>query len=380
MATVLYVVILTAREFQYNHPVASLYTDLTLTAQTAYAQLLDAALAAEHLRSVADLKGSFAAKTVRGRVYWYYQYTEPSGKLRQVYVGPDGEPVQRLMQRKAEPGTADSLQPLARSALALGCAGALPRHYRVIRRLADYGFFAAGGVLVGTHAFLSFANQLGVRWHDAARTQDVDFAHAGKSVSILLPSTVEVRTADAIASLEMGFLPIGALGTDKGAGFLIPREPGFRLDFLTTLHHGGNAPFEHPRLHVTLQPLRFMEFALEGVGQAVLFAEEGAVVVNLPDPARYAIHKLIIAGERRSSSGIKARKDVAQAAHLLAYLWPLQRSRAEAAAEDAHSRGKAWSSRLARGAVTLAAAYPDVARQPALMAALSPRDSGSSLS
>ena len=68
-------------------------TELTLNAQTAYAQLLDAALAAAQLRSVADLPGSFAAKTVKGYKYWYYQYTEPSGKLRQVFVGPEGAAV-----------------------------------------------------------------------------------------------------------------------------------------------------------------------------------------------------------------------------------------------------------------------------------------------
>lgn len=67
----------------------NLYTDLSNTTQTAYAQLVDAALSVEHLRSVADLSGSFAAKTVKGHKYWYYQYTEPSGKLRQVFVGPD---------------------------------------------------------------------------------------------------------------------------------------------------------------------------------------------------------------------------------------------------------------------------------------------------
>ncbi len=45
----------------------ALYAELPLSAQSAYAQLLEAALAAERLRSVADLRGSFAAKTVRGR-------------------------------------------------------------------------------------------------------------------------------------------------------------------------------------------------------------------------------------------------------------------------------------------------------------------------
>lgn len=47
-----------------------LFTELPASAQTAYAQLLEASLGAAHLRSVADLPGSFNAKMVKGRKYW----------------------------------------------------------------------------------------------------------------------------------------------------------------------------------------------------------------------------------------------------------------------------------------------------------------------
>src|SRR5438034_8403228 len=99
----------------------ALYIELSLTAQTAYAQALDAVLAIEHARTVADLPGSFASKVIRGHRYWYYQYTEPSGKLVQVFVGPEGEPVGRLIAKAQEPGATAALLPLARSAIALGC-------------------------------------------------------------------------------------------------------------------------------------------------------------------------------------------------------------------------------------------------------------------
>ncbi|MBE0473358.1 MAG: hypothetical protein IBX54_04045 [Rhodoferax sp.] len=46
--------------------------------------------------------------------------------------------------------------------MALDYAAVLPRHYRVIRRLADYGFSHAGGVLIDMHAFFTFGNSLGV--------------------------------------------------------------------------------------------------------------------------------------------------------------------------------------------------------------------------
>ncbi|MBE0473359.1 GSU2403 family nucleotidyltransferase fold protein [Rhodoferax sp.] len=66
----------------------------------------------------------------------------------------------------------------------------------------------------------------------------------------------------------------------------MPSEADFRLDFLTPPHRGGDAPYKHPQMHVTLQPLPFMEFSPGKVAQGVLFCSEGAVLVNVPSPER----------------------------------------------------------------------------------------------
>lgn len=337
------------------------FAELTLNAQTAYAQLLDAALATAHLRSVADLPGSFAAKTVKGHKYWYYQYTEPSGKLRQVFVGPDSDAVTRLIERKERPAASATLAPLVRSAIALGCAEILPRHLVVLRRLAEYGFFQAGGVLVGTHAFLAFGNMLGVRWGDVSRTQDIDFARAGKNLALVLPADLEVRTHDAIESLKMGFLPVAGLSSKAGATWLNPREPEFRLDFLTTLHRGGEAPYAHPKLHITLQPLKFMEFSLEQVQQAVLVSGEGAVLANIPHPARYALHKLLVFAERKGTFQTKANKDLLQAGMLLSVLKERRAAEVRDIWGDLLSRGKGWTTRAKQGLAALDKAFPALA-------------------
>lgn len=335
-----------------------LYEELTSTAQTAYAQLLDVALTAEHLRTVADLSGSFASKIVKGHKYWYYQYTEPSGNLRQIFVGPDNEAVMSLLQAKEQPAATEGLIPLAASAVALGCAEILPKHLKVIRRLSEYGFFRAGGVLIGTHAFLAYGNMLGVHWGDSSLTQDIDFAHAGKNIALALPSNVQVETHEAIESLQMGLLPISTLQGKSGATYLAPRDPGFRLDFLTTLHRGGEEKYEHPQLNVTLQPLKFMEFSLIQVQQAVVFNTSGAVVVNIPHPARYALHKLIVYGEREGAFAAKATKDLVQAASLLQYYKDHRTWEIKEAYEDMVSRGKGWISRFERGINAIEKTYP----------------------
>ena len=334
--------------------------ELSLNAQTSYAQLLAAALATAHLRSIADLPGSFASKTVKAHKYWYYQYTEPSGKLRQAYVGPDNDAVKRLMGRRDRPAASSALAPLTRSAIALGCAEVPHRHLVVLRRLAEYGFFQAGGLLIGTHAFLAFGNMLGVIWDDASRTQDIDFAYAGKSLALLLPSDGEVRTDNAIESLNMGFLPVTGLSQQAGATWLNPREPEFRLDFLTTLHRGGETAYEHPQLHMTLQPLKFMEFSLEQVQHAVLMSGDRAVLVNLPHPARFALQKLIVFGKRSGAFQTEVNKDLLQAGMLLTVLKERRKSEVVEVWKDLRSRGSGWTSRANKGLVALDKAFPEM--------------------
>jgi hypothetical protein len=329
------------------------YTDLSSTAQTAYAQVVEVVLGAEHVRSVADLSGSFTSKQVKGHKYWYYQYTEPAGKLRQVFVGPDNEAVRALVARKSAHAVTAPLAPLVRSALALGCAEMLPKHFKVLKRLSEYRFFNAGGVLVGTHAFMALGNMLGVRWGNVTQTQDIDFAHAGKSIALALAPSLEVQTHEAIASLDMGFLPIIGLAGKGGATYLNPREPDFRLDFLTTLHRGGGKPYEHPQLNVTLQPLKFMEFSLEQVQQAAILAKAGALLVNVPHPARFALHKLLVAGERAGTFQAKASKDLRQAGALLEVLREMRAWEVEEAWQDLLGRGPGWIARVSRSLVML---------------------------
>jgi len=334
------------------------YQPLSATAQTAYAQLLDAAHAVELARSVANLPGTFARKQVKQRYYWYYQFLEVSGKKRQVYVGPENERVLALIARREAGGARPALQALAQSAEALGNAPMLPRHFKVVQRLADHGFFQAGGVLVGTHAFLAYGNMLGVRWQSGQVTQDVDFAHAGKALSIALPADIEMDVNAAIESLQMGLLPIEHTDGGTGATYLDPRDPDFQIDFLTTLHREGTKPYRHPKLGVMLQPLKFMEYLLQDVQQAVMFCGAGACIVNVPNPARYAVHKLIVSGERPLTRATKSRKDLEQAASLLELLDEMAPGQIESAWQDNVGRGPGWASRARRGRDALCKLMP----------------------
>jgi len=336
------------------------YAELPLSAQTAYAELLDQARAADLHRSVGHLNGSFASKSVKGREYWYFAYRDIDGAVRQLYVGPDDARVRSLMSRFRDEAPRP-LAPMAKAAVALGCAPIVPKQFRIVRRLAEYGFFHAGGVLIGAHAFVCLGNALGVRFSDAAATLDVDSAHAGNNISVALPADMRVDVHKAIDSLEMGFLPITELQGGGGATYLNPADPELRLDFVTSMTRASAKVVHIPNLNVALQPLKFMEFSLENVGQAALLAEEGAVVVNVPASARFAVHKLVVHGERLGSFRTKANKDLLQAAALIEYLATNRPDELRDAWRDACSRGAGWKKRAREGRDALRRLEPAVA-------------------
>jgi hypothetical protein len=275
-----------------------------------------------------------------------------------VYVGPDDDRVNVLIDKYKIEKAYPKLSALSQSAQILGCNGMMPKHFKITNQLASYGFFKAGGILVGTHAFLAIGNMLGVKWDSGDKTLDVDFAHAGKKISIALPSNMDISVRDALTSLEMGLLPIQLLSGAAGAQYRNPLDPELRVDFLTP--EGKETTNVVMRnLGLSLEPLKFMEFSLEGTTQAAILGRDGACLVNIPSPERYAIHKLIVFGERKQADRVKSFKDVEQAAALVS--WHIKNGQANKIADawtDAISRGKGWKNRAHEGLKAMMARHP----------------------
>ena len=336
------------------------FAELPLSAQTAYAELFEQTRAFEVTNALAGLTGSFQKLTRKGQDYWYFAYRDLDRKVRMAYVGPNDARVLALVERFERIRQDKPLSPQAQAALALGCAPTAPKHFRIIKRLAEYGFFRAGGVLIGTHAFLAMGNLLGVRWKDGAATLDVDFAHAGRNVSIALPADLRIDVHGALESLEMGLLPMAQFNGRAGAQYRNPGDQELRLDFVTSATRSGK-PVVMPELNLTLEPLKFMQFSLEGTTQGCLISRSGACIVNLPAPERYAVHKLIISGERPLAERAKATKDLLQAASLATYFSHAgQAGTFNAAWHDALARGRGWQARAVRGKAALLRLAPEL--------------------
>lgn len=335
-----------------------LYTELSTTAQTAYAQLQDAALADQLSRSVAQLHGNFSQKTVKGAAYWYFVFRE-GARVRQIYVGPDDARTRRLVELKRQAAGSRPIETLARAYVAHGATTLLPKHLRVIARLTDFGFFRAGGVLVGTHAFAAYANTLGVKWIGGDRTMDVDLAVPGKNVSIAVPQAPEVDLHDVLASFEAGFIPTQTFAGGLGPSYILKGDPDFQIDFVTTLGRDGDKPRLIPSLSVAAQPLKFLDYLVHAPTQSVLLDPAGRhVVANIPAPARYAVHKLIVQGERATRYRTKARKDVEQAAALFQHFAANDPRTLQEAWSAAADSGPGWRKRLKSGLAALEKRWP----------------------
>jgi len=326
---------------------APLYRELPAAAQTAYAELYELAQVAEAVRSPAFLSGKVAYKAIKGSRYAYWAFKEIDGRKREYYLGPAGPAIDAIERAREHGAPAlDAVARQAAAALAHGCTVTPPRHFRIVKRLSEYQFFRAGGLLVGTHAFLALGNQLGVAWGSGTRTLDLDFAHAGPggNVAVALPADLRANAHDAPTSLEHGFLP--SLGGSKGMAslYVSERDPDLRIDFLTVPRRKGHNEVHAPELGIALSPLKFLDYLIERPGQAVLLDRADAVLVNLPDPARYGLHKLIVACERGARHP-KHGKDIAQALALID--WHLAHAPVPLrdAWRDLVARGSGWEKR-----------------------------------
>jgi hypothetical protein len=324
----------------------TLYEDLPGAAQAAYSNAATAIRSLEARRDAGMLPGNFVAKTVKGEPYWYFQHTDLTGKQRQIYVGRDDEATRRLRDSHVHSPNRSGLEHarrLARAAMELGCPALIAAHSRVIAKLADASFFRVGGVLVGTHAYAAYQNHFGIRWRSADSTTDLDFAHDHR-LATAIASDIRVDVASAIESLSMGFVPLKSLSTYQKAD-----EPDFQIDFLTAMGRSGEDSIYNDSLKLRLLPLRFMEFSLEDPFQSVVLANSGPIVVNLPRPEKYALHKLLVAAERSGDFKDKSRKDLTQAASLIEYLSSNDPDALRAASHNLHSRGAGWIRRLQAG-------------------------------
>lgn len=326
-------------------------TRLSIETQTLHAELMERLGVREAQRSIGSLEGTFTTKTIGGREYLYFLHYAPGGR-RNISLGQMTPGLADLVARHREGRREEKEDPVGIrelcSQLKAGRIAVAPHAVmRVVRELADAAVFRVGGVLVGTRAFACIGNLLGVRWDETTLgTQDVDIA-AERNVSIAVPNL----TADipkALESLSMGFFPIPRLNPRHPSTSFAIRKSPLRVDLLTPKTGAGEDPVYIPRLKAAAQPLSFLGYLLEDpIPGAVLDGD--AVQVLIPQPLRFALHKLIVSQSRDVTAGAKAHKDLYQAHQILAYFREERPSDIEPAWKNLVGRGPQWRKRAEAG-------------------------------
>jgi hypothetical protein len=326
---------------------------MPLEVQNLYTELLDRLSAIDASRSIGHVPGAFVTKVVKGEAYYYFQYSDPGGIKRQFYIGRKDGPLEKVVKgyQEARAVFEEDAVGVQRLCALLRVGGALltdSASARVLRALSDGGVFRLDGVLVGTHAFVVLGNVLGVRWAGGSiRTQDIDIA-AEPSLSIAFPGPGS-DIPGLLESLQMGFLPVPPLDPRKPSTSFVVRGKGLRLDLLTPLRgRRVQKPVFIPRLKGAAQALPFLDFLITRPVRGAI-VDSGGVLVNVPDPARFAIHKLIVSGERGAGMHTRREKDLNQAAQVFSVLLEDRPGDIRIAWEEIRSRGKGWVKRVQNG-------------------------------
>ena len=340
-------------------------TPQSLMAQTAYAELLERLLSFEYSRNIANLKGSFAEKMVKGRPYVYYQYRDASSDVKQIYLGPKTPELEQMIANAADlraqdAGNQEELSKLARAFVAAGGIPLLSSHGKIIRELADSGVFRVGGILIGTQAFTAIGNLLGVQFeHGAQKTMDIDIAKG--NIHIAFPE-VQADLPAALRRLEMGFLPVPPFDHNAPSTSYSIKRGEIRVDIVTAQTNEKTAPVKINSMNAYAQPLRFLDYILENPAKCAI-PTEPPILANVPDPARFAFHKLLVSQERHVTQQTKVVKDVQQAEQILDALLELRIHDIKPAYDEMIDRGKGWSSRLVAGIALMAKSFPETAEK-----------------
>jgi hypothetical protein len=261
------------------------------------------------------------SKSIAGTTYWYVQRKD-GGRTRQIYLGVESPELLETIRRAEE--SRSSLvederrrRELVTMLVAGGMASESAPVGGVLTALADAGLFRAGAVLVGTQAFGCIANMLGVRFEQQnLRTADVDVAQGAISVGI---GAMRTDILEELRASDPRFVAVPELDPRHPSTSFRVRGRDLRVDLLTPGTREGAKPVYLPHLNAAAQPLPGLGYLLEKRAEAVVVAG-AAILVYVPFPAAYALHKLWVAERRDVSQQQKALKDRRQSGQVLEVL------------------------------------------------------------
>jgi len=167
----------------------------------------------------------------------------------------------------------------------------------VLKRLEKAGILK-DVVLIGSWCIPFYKDYFGsVKYLTAIKTCDVDF---------LVPTPSKTRTKADIPKLlkDLGFI-VGFKGTE---GYVQLEHPELIIEFLVPEKGRGlDKPYQLPQFGLNAQALRLLDLLIQDTIKVKI---EG-VEINLPHPANFALHKLIIFQRRTKEDKIAKDRNAA---------------------------------------------------------------------
>lgn len=284
---------------------ALLYADLLQKSSDSHAVLLN--------------NGSFVSKNIGGARYWYHQI-KAHGGTKQEYLGREtADLLAKIEEVKSQQAVSRPLMEARRRLVAMMSVGGAflekGKSSKILGQMADAGLFTGGGILVGSFAFSCYGNMMGVSLSKSLmRTEDMDF-----SVERTFEVGLNRSLLDDLLAVDSTFRTPRAVNP-RAAPFDLISSDGFKIEFLTTkesIMETGAVYVD--RFSLYAQPLDYMDYLLENAQPAVVLSGAG-IPVRVPDPARFALHKLAISQLRPSALQTKILKDIDQAESIIEVL------------------------------------------------------------
>ncbi len=313
-------------------------------AQVAYQDLLRM-----HLDEAAsEIVGSIETRQRNGRTYLYDRFRIGT-QMKSRYLGEDSPALRDRLARaadlKAEAQERKTrMSRLARVLRSEGMIGADRETGSLLLAFARAGVFRLGGTMIGTAAYALYQGELGVRFDsdELAQTGDIDFA-SFERLSMALGDRVEQEPGDILRSMK--FAPVPGV-YDRQVWRWRQSGGEAMVEFLTPAF-GAEGVKQLPALGVSAQALNYLNFLIAEPINALALYRSG-ILVQIPRPERFAIHKLIVASRRQDGPDqAKARKDRAQAAFLIRILAQDRPDDLAEAYTQAQAQGPRWRDRIA---------------------------------
>lgn len=297
--------------------------------------------------ALSGVDGNPTLKQRGDKAYWYAARRVGTA-MRFIYIGEDtNETRARINRIEVLRATAKERQ-AERSRLVrlLRAEGMTPTDRAtgsMLSAMAAAGVFRLGGTIVGTNAFRLYEGELGIRLPIGAmaNTGDIDIAQFEK-LSVALEDQVDPGLAETFSALRFDAVP----GLDRGRTWRWAQGGSGQLVEFLTPAFGDETIRDLPALGVGAQALNYLNFLIaEPIHAAALY--RSGILVQVPRPERYAIHKLIVADRRRDGAGnLRAQKDREQAAFLIEAIAEDRPDDLGRALETAMAVGPRWRERV----------------------------------